>query len=688
MSNCRGIVIFALLAFAFTVTGDEGMWTLNNLPAEKLKQQYGFQPDAKWLEHVRMSSARFGNGCSSSFVSPNGLLMTNHHCATSCIEDLSTAENDYLSKGFHAKSLSEEKRCPGLEVQRLEEIEDVTERVRQATGGRKDDEFTTAFNAAKAEISKQCATTEDRHCQVVTLYGGGKYELYKYRRFSDVRLVFAPEKAIAFFGGDPDNFMFPRYNIDVSFLRVYDKGSALKVDHSFKWSRTPPKEGDLTFITGHPGSTERQLTISQLELLRDRTLPDIRIEYAELRGMLTQFQTKGPENRRVSESALLSVENALKALGGEHEALLDRAAFAKKIADEADFRRRVESDPNLEKQYRGAWDAIAAAVEKDRTAYRGYPYIEKGRGFRSRLYSAARSIVRASDELTKSNEKRLPEFADAELPGLKARLFSAAPVSEALEIETLTLSLTKLREVLGPDDPFVRTVLGARSPREIAEEAVKGTKLKDPAARKALFEAGKAAVEKDGDPMIRLARLVDPSARELRTRYEQEVEGVIRKNAELLGRARFAVYGTSEYPDATFTLRLSYGTVKGWVENGKPVSPFTIIGGAFERHTGRDPFRLPDSWLSAKERLNQTTPMNFVTTNDIIGGNSGSPILNKNAEIIGIVFDGNIHSLGGAYWFDETKNRAVSVHGEAILEALRKVYGATALITELVPEPK
>ena len=413
-------ILLTILGFTFSTSAEEGMWTLNNFPAAKVKEQFGFAPDAKWLEHARLSSARFGNGCSSSFVSSNGLLMTNHHCATACIQDLSTPENDLLSKGFYAKTAAEEKRCPGLEVQRLEEIEDVTERMTAATKGRKDDEFTTAFNMAKAELSKQCAATEDRDCEVVTLYGGGKYELYKYRRFPDVRLVFAPEKAIAAFGGDPDNFMFPRYDLDVSFLRVYDKDTPLKPAHYFKWARTRPTEGSLTFITGHPGSTERQLTVSQLELLRDRTLLAAMIEYSELRGMLAQFQTKGPEQRRIADSMLFFTENAVKAIKGEHQALLDRASFARKVEQEKDFRRRVESKTELKRQYGGAWDAIALAVEKDRTLYANYPFLEGNRGFRSRLYSIAKSIVRGTEELAKPNEKRLPEFADAGLPALKA----------------------------------------------------------------------------------------------------------------------------------------------------------------------------------------------------------------------------------------------------------------------------
>jgi hypothetical protein len=672
-----------LCLLASFLHAEEGMWTLNNFPSEKLKQQHGFAPDAKWLEHVRLSSARYGFGCSSSFVSPTGLLMTNHHCASACIQDLSTPQADYLSAGFYAKSAEEEKRCPGLDVNRLESIQDVTDRINAETKGRTDEEFTKAFNAAKAKISRECATSEDLHCEVVTLYSGGKYDLYKYRRFSDVRLVFAPEKQIAFFGGDPDNFMFPRYTLDVAFLRVYDNGAPLRPGHYFKWSSKGAEDGMLTFITGNPGSTQRDLVVVELEFLRDTMLPDARVEFAELRGLLAQFQTKGPEQKRISEFMLFSVENTLKAITGQHHALLDRNAFARKVARESEFRQKITSDSRLRSEYAGAWDAIARAIEKTRSINTPYSYIERNRGFRSRLYSIAKTLVRVGDELPKANDARFPEYADAGLPALKATLFSGAPIYDELEIETLAWSLGKLREALGPDEPFVRTVLGPRSPREIAEEAVKRTKLKDPSHRKMLYEGGKTAIDAADDPMIRLARLVDPFAREIRTQYEQQVEGVVRKNHELLGRAAFAVYGTSIYPDATLTLRISYGTVKGWEENGKVINPMTVIGGAFERQTGRDPFALPESWIKAKDQLDPNKPMNFITTTDVVGGNSGSPIINKEAEIVGIVFDGNIHSLGGSYWFDESKNRTVSVHGETIMEALRKVYRATRVVDEL-----
>ncbi|HET8548609.1 MAG TPA: S46 family peptidase [Bryobacteraceae bacterium] len=682
-----GLVLPVVVLAAF-LRADEGMWTFNNFPSDVVAQRYGFRPDTKWLDHVRLSTARIAGGCSSGFVSANGLVMTNHHCAVGCVQDLSTPQNDMVTKGFYAKSQAQELKCPNTELNRLIGISDVTARVNDGTRGRTDQEFTDALNAEKAKITRECTTGDDVLCEVVSLYGGGRYDLYKYRRYQDVRLVFAPEKAIAFFGGDPDNFMFPRYDLDVSFLRAWENGRPAKTEHYFRWSREGAKDGMLTFVVGNPGTTEREHTVAELEFLRDRKLPDYLLYLSELRGILTQFQTKGAEQARISSTMLFSVENSIKAYRGEHAALTDNAAFGRRAEREREFRRKIKNNPRWTSEYAGAWDALAEAVRRERSLATPYLMIEKNRGFRSRLYTLAKNLVRAAEELPKPNEKRLPEFTDAKLPELREDLFSPAPIYNELQIETLTFSLTRLREELGPDDAFVRELLGRRSPREVAAELVNRTQLKDVAFRRKLFEGGKAAITASGDPMIRFAQQVDIHARAIRTRYEREVEGVLKKNHELLGRARFAVYGTSLYPDATFTPRVSWGAVRGWEENGRRINPFTIVGGVYERHTGRDPFALPDSWLQAKGRLDQTTPFNFVTTNDIIGGNSGSPMINQNAEIVGLIFDGNIHSLGGAFWFDETVNRAVAVHSQIILDSLDKVYGAQRVLDEIRPPAK
>jgi hypothetical protein len=682
----KRLVVLAALVGALPALADEGMWTYNNFPSAKVKEKYGFEPTQPWLDKVRLSSARLAGGCSASFVSPNGMVMTNHHCARGCIDQLSTAEKDYIANGFYAKTAADELKCPAMEVNQLTEITDVTQRLNAATQGLTGKQYNDTLKAEMSKIEKECATNDQVRCDVVTLYQGGRYNLYKYRRFQDVRLVFAPEHAIAFFGGDPDNFEFPRFDLDLTFVRVYQDGKPATTEHYFKWSKAGAKEGELTFVSGHPGKTSRGLTMAELEYQRDVALPRQIMLLAELRGMLTEFQKRGPEQKRISNNLLFGVENGLKASKGRHEALLDKKFFAQKVAAEQALRQKVESDPELKKKYGGAWDEIAQAQGQLKLVRKELGFMEQSQGFSSQLYNLAKALVRSADELPKENSQRLREFNDANQPAFKAQLFSPAPIYPELEIARLEFSLTKLREELGVGHPFVKKVLGKESPRTLATRLVNGTQLRDVKVRQQLFEGGKKAIEASQDPMIRIAALVDPDARAVRKNYEENIESVIRKNSELVAKAKFEVYGTHVYPDATFSLRLSYGAVKGYQEDGRQVAPITTLAGAYERHTGEDPFELPKSWLDAKGKLKLTTPMNFVSTNDIIGGNSGSPVINKDAEIVGLVFDGNIQSLGGEYGFDESVNRTVSVHSEAIIESLRKIYGATRVIEELRPK--
>ena len=681
----RLLVFSTLLLFPVAATADEGMWTLNNFPSDRVGAKYGFSPTKAWLDDVRLASVRLAGGCSASFVSPDGLVMTNHHCSHSCIQQLSTPEKDYVAGGFWAKTAADEVRCPEIEVNQLTDITDVTTRVLGATEGLSGEAYTAAKKAVTATIEKECAVSDDVRCDVISLYHGGRYDLYKYGRFQDVRLVFAPELAIAFFGGDPDNFMFPRYDLDCSFLRVYKDGKPMKVDHYFKWSPSGATGGDLTFVSGHPGGTSRLLTVAELEYERDKALPDALLQLAELRGMLREFQERGPEQKRISTARLFGVENGFKGLRGRLEALQDKSLIARKMSEEKALREKIAAMPDKQKAYGDAWDAIAKAIVEQANIQKSLNYIEGGRGFASRLYGLAQALVRVSSESLVPNEKRLPEFTEANLPAVKQRLASSAPIYDELEIATLTFSLTKLREELRADNPFVRKVLGPKSPAELAAELVHGTALKDPAVRMKLYLGGKAAVDASDDAMIRFARLIDPDARAVRKKYEDEIESVLNKNSELVARAQFDAYGSGTYPDATFTLRLSYGTVAGYMEDGKPVDPVTHMAGAFARHTGRAPFALPQSWLDAKPKLDLDTPMNFATTNDIIGGNSGSPVIDRDARIVGLIFDGNIQSLGGDYGFDEAVNRSVAVHSEALIQALDKVYNARRLVDELRP---
>jgi hypothetical protein len=681
----KRLVIVAALLGALPALADEGMWTYNNFPSAKVKEKYGFEPSQQWLDNVRLASARIAGGCSASFVSPSGLVMTNHHCTRGCIEQLSTAEKDYIAKGFYAKAEAEELKCPAMEINQLSEITDVTDRLNKATQGLTGKQYADTLKSEMAKIEKECATSDQVRCDVVTLYQGGKYNLYKYRRFQDVRLVFAPEHAIAFFGGDPDNFEFPRYDLDVSFVRVYQDGKPATTENYFRWSKGGAKDGEITFVSGHPGRTSRGLTVAELEYQRDVAMPNMLLQLAEFRGMINEFQKRGPEQQRISNNVKFGVENALKAIKGREEALMDKKFFATKIAAEQDLRQKVEADPELKKKYGAAWDEIAKAQAQIKGIRKELAYIEQGRGFASRLFDIAQKLVRAADELPKENSLRLREFSEAKLPAFKAQLLSPAPIYPELDIAMLEFSLTKLREDLGPDHPFVKKVLGKESPLALATRVVNGTQLRDVKVRQQLLEGGKKAITASQDPMIKLAALVEPDSRALRKNFEENIESVIKKNSELVAKAKFEAYGTNVYPDATFTLRLSYGSVQGFMDEGKKVSPFTQMAGAFERNTGEDPFALPTSWLEAKGKLKLSTPMNFVTTNDIIGGNSGSPMINQDAEIIGLVFDGNSYSLGGDFGFDESVNRTVAVHSDAILEAMQKIYGATRVLEELRP---
>ncbi len=687
-------LLFALTSIA---QADEGMWTFNDFPAAKVAKKYGFSPDKKWLEHVQLASAKTGSGCSASFVSKDGLVMTNHHCVHDCIEQLSSATKDYVKDGFTAKTQAEEVKCPELEVDQLRQITDVTDKVLAATKGLEGKAYNDAQKAALSRLEKECVAEATKggvaessvRCDVVNLYNGGRYDLYRYRRFQDVRLAFAPEFAIAFFGGDPDNFMFPRYDLDVSFVRVYEGGKPARMDHFFPFAKKPVKEGDLTFTSGTPGRTGRQLTVARLELERDRRLPAILTYLSEYRGQLIQFQERGKEQKRFSNATLFYVENGVKALRGKLKALRDKGFFASKVADENALRQQVLADPKMREAYYPAWGAIERAELEHAKLFDDYQYMEGTYGFRSELFSFARRLVRAADEAQKPNEQRLREYTTGKLPRLEQELFSTAPIYDEFEIFTLTFSLTKMREALGADHPFVRKVLGKESPATLAARVIKGTKLKELATRKQRFckdgkdAACKKALDASADPLLEFARRIDGDARAVRKRYEENVESVETKNGELIAKARFAVYGTSIYPDATGTHRLSFGTVAGYESNGTWVKPITDFGGAFERHTGEEPFALPASWLAAKPKLELSTPFNFASTNDIIGGNSGSPIIDKNAEIVGLIFDGNIESLGGDYGFDPSVNRAVSVHASALLEALSKIYGATRLSDEL-----
>lgn len=672
-----------LAAGAGAAMADEGMWTLDHLPLKQIQARYGFTPSQQWIDLVQHAAVRLAEGCSGSFVSADGLVMTNHHCANGCLSQLSAKGANYMQDGYAAKE--EEPRCPEVELNQLESITDVTDRVNAATKGKDGAERIKAERAINSALEKECVggDADTWRCDVVTLYHGGRYALYKYRRYQDVRLVFAPEQSIAFFGGDPDNFNFPRYDLDVTFFRAYVDGKPAKTPQYLKFDVDGPKAGELTFVVGNPGSTQRQTPWTSLAYMRDRVLTPFFGYLSEARGQLWQYSRMGTQQAKEAQDALFGVDNSLKVFKGWLETLSDEDFVTKKQHEDAALRAWIAAVPARRAKYGDPWAMLEQAQQRGAQLRDRYAMIEGGRGFGSELFDDARTLVRAAAERAKPDAERLPAYRDANLPALRQTLASTAPVYPQYEETRLAWTLEKMRQSLGADDPFVHEVLGSKSPDQLAHQLVDGSKLADPAVRMKLWEGGAKAVDASTDPMIELARRIDPEARRLRKAYEDDVEAPSKKASEAIARARFERDGTSSYPDATFTLRLSYGKVEGWNEKGTPVKPFTQFAGLYGRATGADPFKLPASWLAAKSSLDLDTPMNFVTDNDIIGGNSGSPVIDKEGHAVGLIFDGNIHSLGGDFTFDDSVNRAVAVDTAAIVEAVRKVYHLPKLADEL-----
>ncbi len=682
----RALLLASSTLVALPTLAAEGMWTLGNLPHENLEKTYNFKPTPAWLDKSMRSAVRLAGGCSGSFVSAQGLVLTNHHCVIGCIEDLSSEKQDLVNNGFLANNNSEEKQCPGMEVNRLEKTEDVTARMQKALAGLSGKAFSDAKKTAQSLIEKECIgdAGNQRRCDIVELYGGGQYHVYQYSRYQDVRLVFTPEYAAGFFGGDPDNFNFPRYNLDMSLLRVYDHtGKPLVNADWFPINPKGAKEGELVMTLGHPGSTQRLLTMMELETQRDLVLPFRLMLASEYRGLLLQYSTESEEKARIAQTELTMVENGLKARTGMFQALLSPSAMQQKHEQEHAFRSWVKNDSTRTATYGDPWQTLSDIQIAWRNLYVDYAMVEIGFGAMSQHVTWARTLVRGTTEKAKPDAQRLREFSDASLPAVQAGLFADSPLYSDFEQMKLAWSLSKLREKLGVDNPVVKSILGKQSPEALARDIVSNSKLGDAAIRKQLWEGGAEAVKHSDDPAIKLAYLIDQHARKLRTDYDQNIEPVQKAAASQLAKARFAYQGTQVYPDATFSLRLSHGVIRGWEEKGKAIKPFTDIGGLFDRATEYDPFKLADTWVAAQKKLNKKARFNQVSTNDIVGGNSGSPLINAKGELVGLIFDGNIKSLGGTYFFDESVNRAVSVHPAAMAAALKYVYKADHLVKEL-----
>jgi len=674
----------AVLTFAATpALADEGMWTFDNFPIQTVNDKYGTRIDQAWLDRVRNAAVRI-QGCSASVVSPQGLVLTNHHCVISCIQALSDAENDYVAAGFRPATREDERQCPGQTAEILTGITDVTDRVLAAGQGLEGAAFVQARAAEQQAIQREtCNDDPRRTCQVISFYRGGRYALYEFRKYEDVRLAFAPEFQAAFFGGDPDNFNFPRYALDFGFLRLYEDGQPVTTPNHLTWSTQAPAEGDPVFVAGNPGSTSRLLSMSQLERLRDQVQPTSLLQLSELRGRIQQYAFTGEEAARVSVDPLFGIENSFKATYGQQQALLDPDFLGRQREEEARLRAAVAADPALAERIGDPWGELDTIETRAADLFIPWRQLETAAGQRSLLYNYARAIVRASKERAKPVAERRPGNSDADIAALGRRLAAVSPIEAELEEIYLTFWLSKTREFLTVDNADVQRLLGRESPEALADRLVSGTGLADPARRAALLAMTPEQLAASGDPMIEFVMRNDDAAQVLRAQWESTVSGPTARAAERIAQARFAAYGTNQYPDATFSLRLSYGAVEGWTHRGTEVEPFTYIGGLYERATGSHPFVLAEAFAAAEDAVNKEVVYNFSSTNDIIGGNSGSPVINARGEVVGAAFDGNIHSLGGAFGYDAALNRTVTVSTAAITETLRSVYRQPRLLEEL-----
>ena len=683
-----------VIVACFSARADEGMWLFNAVPEERLSRDVGFVPSHTWLNHLQRSAVRFNSGGSGAFVSPNGLVLTNHHVAASSLQKLSTPERNLARDGFLSRSHEEEIRCLDLELNVLRSIEDVTARVEEAVAGAgSSSDALAARRAALAAIEQESFVNTGLRSDVVTLFGGGRYHLYRYKRYTDVRLVFAPERQIAFFGGDADNFEFPRHCLDICFFRVYEKGKPLSSKSFLPFAENDVKHNDAVFVAGHPGHTDRGKTIAEIRSMRGRSLPFL-LEWLNRREVLLQsYAEEGHVEQQRSMQDLFSVQNSRKSRGGLLSALL-RPDIFKRLEKAEDTLRSEWKEQGQE----SPWEKIQRAQQAiDAVAVR-YNLLEGAMGFRSRFFSNARTLLRLATESEKPDGERLREYRDAARFSLKLRLFSDQPLYDDYETLGLADSLTFLVKQLGIDDPLVQDVLNGQSPADRARELVAGTTLGKrgvgnvkllPDHRKEVYDGGFAAIDSSDDTMIALAKQIDNESRRLRKIVEENTEIKKQAHAELT-RLRLRAASAAFAPDATFTLRLAYGKVQGVAGRASELRPWTTTSDLFskvDQEEGRVPFDLPESWQAARDALTDldllSTPLNFLSTADIIGGNSGSPVVNVASELVGVIFDGNQDSLVLDIAYDSDRARAISVSVGAIMKSLEHVYHAEGLVAEL-----
>ncbi len=683
------VLLLAALSSPAALRAEEGMWTFDNLPVKQMQARYGFKPDQAWLDHLRLAVVRFP-GATGSFISRDGLVITNHHVGRGWTQRISDKDHDYVKHGFVAQNRGQEIRVPGLELFTLMATDNVTERVNQAVKpGMSDKDALKVREQILETIKDEMQKKSGLRCEEVSLYQGGEWWIYSYRIHRDVRLVMAPETQLGAFGGDPDNFTYPRHGLDMTFFRVYENDKPYTPPHYLKWTRTGLKAGDLTLVTGHPGGTDRQMTCAEMRFAREISLPQILQSMASRKAMFQAYAQRSPEHARQANDRIFGIENGFKALSGELRGLQNAEAMARIEAAEKAFQAKVSADPQLKASTGESWNRIEGALAVSRK------YSQENRlvgTCGSGLLQNALRLLRITDEEIKAAQDRLPEYSEANLPEARRRLTVPAPFFPELEIHQFTYGLKEAVQGLGADHPFVKAMLGGRTPEEVAQTAVEGSKLQDPALRKQLLEGGKKAVEACQDPMLLLARRLDPLGRKLRKQMEDEVLSVTSEHSARIAKARFRVYGKSVYPDATFTLRLTYGAVEGYPANGTIMQPFTTFAGLLDRAWGQGPeasngaWALPQRWLERWKKLDLSTPLNFVHTVDTIGGNSGSPVVNKAGEFAGILHDGNIEGLSGNYYFEPSVNRSISLDARAITESLEKIYDAPHLVQEIKGE--